>query len=159
MNKLIILLSMLFFGFTTVIVEVDTPILYKRYYEVVTLYNHGPDLPMPFFFTMIMDTRIPIYLDRALLSCVTFDGDKASQAHQEGIAWTRSRFAHLRITIPDETHGLQLHFLAPSAKRTNRVFTYIPETPRSILEDARLLMEQLLDDQIMAGTPPEQKEP
>jgi hypothetical protein len=123
-KKLLVFLVLFLFdfcanGMTTTTVFSDTPIAYKRHIEVITVLNEGQDIPLPFYFTMVWDTRIPPDQCRVLMGAPTFTLPNATTAHEEGIAWAKRNFAHLRVTIPENNDGLVLRFLEPTNRHNH----------------------------------------
>ena len=128
----LILLAFISLGFTTSPYREDTPIAYKRYIEVVTTFNEGPDLLRPFFFSMVSDLRLSEG-GRTLLSGATFTEEEANEAHEEAISWALKQFAHLKIKIPESTDGLVLRYLEPTLRRNSpKRMDFIHSDPVSV---------------------------
>src|ERR1700679_26214 len=114
-----LMISLLFMmGFTTTIYKSSHPIAYKRYIEVVTLFNEGPPVIVPFYFTMVMDMRISEEILRSLMSGISYNSVHADLVHEEGCQWAISQYAHLRIQIPADDGRLVLRFLQPTVRNS-----------------------------------------
>jgi hypothetical protein len=108
-------------AFESTTVFMDTPIFYRRYIEVLTLFNTGPEICFPNFYTLVIDLRIRLPNLPILMGATTFRLIDAERAHDEGIRWARLTYAHLRITIPEGSESIQLMYLIPTLRRQSPI--------------------------------------
>lgn len=104
-------------AFESTTVFMDTPIFYRRYIEVLTLFNTGPEICFPNFYTIVIDLRIRLPNLPILMGATTFRLIDAERAHDEGIRWARLTYANLRITIPEGQAPITLTYLIPTLRR------------------------------------------